>query len=100
MKEILGTYYMGMMLSSFPYLVEKLGEPLRNTITSKVDVEWVVTDGDRIFTVYNYKDGKNYLGDDGKSVERINSWCIGGKNPASWELLKEVFPDKVLFKKL
>ena len=46
----------------------------------KSDVVWqIFMRGDpwEIVRVYNYKDGKNYLGDKGLEPEQITRWCIG-----------------------
>lgn len=45
----------------------------------KVDAEWYVQfDDGTIATIYNWKNGKNYEGENGLSLEQIDSWHIGG----------------------
>lgn len=65
---------------SYAKLVELLGEPNAGGDMYKTDAEWAIEfDGDH-FSIYNYKDGKNYLGGDGLDVEDIRDWHIGGNN--------------------
>lgn len=48
----------------------------------KTDCEWVIEfEGEGFVTVYNWKNGKNYLGDKGFPIGRITQWNIGSKCP-------------------
>jgi len=61
-------------------LVNLLGEPNAETDGYKVDAEWMVEFDGELFSIYNYKTGKNYNGSEGLDVEDIRDWHIGGKN--------------------
>lgn len=81
-KEInpVGTSLWGYINISYQDIVEKLGNPTKSD-GYKVDAEWIIRFEDgAVATIYNYKDGKNYLGRRGKSVEKITDWHIGGKD--------------------
>lgn len=55
----------------------------------KVDAEWNVRFGDgTIATVYNWKDGKNYNGEDGTPVEQIKEWHVGGHDLKAFERIE------------
>lgn len=44
----------------------------------KTDVEWsLMTKSGIYFTIYNYKDGKNYRGEQGLNKTDISRWHIG-----------------------
>ena len=95
--SIYGTSFMGEIEVSYKRLVEVFGIPDKNTDGYKVDAEWDgIIDGS-VFTIYNYKDGKNYNGNDGLAVEDITNWHIGGKRSVVvkkiWEYIKN-FPAK------
>jgi len=63
---------------SYAKLVEALGEPGESD-GYKTDAEWSVEFvGGDIASIYNYKDGRNYLGEEGLAVEDITEWHIGG----------------------
>jgi len=48
----------------------------------KTDIEWEgLVDGYH-FRIYNYKDGKAWLGEDGKSIDELRDWNIGGASAA------------------
>jgi len=78
----------GYIEAPFSYLRAMLGEPIYKKSYKghdyKSDVVWqiIIKSGPiEIVRVYNYKDGKNYLGEKGKDVRQITRWCIGGSNP-------------------
>jgi len=63
---------------SYDKIVEKYGEP---TVGDgyKIDANWVIewSDG-KVGTIYNWKNGINYLGEDGLETHKIKEWNIGG----------------------
>lgn len=81
---------------TYAELVEKLGEPKGVHDDYKSDAEWWIKFGDGTFaTVYNYKDGKNYNGDDGEETENITNWHIGGVDQKAVKLVNKIFGRKV-----
>ena len=80
-----GTSLSGYLDISYRSLVELLGEPNAAVDGYKTDVEWhvkVKAEGESptFATIYNYKDGKNYLGTNGLNVEDIKDWHVGSKS--------------------
>src|ERR1700722_12206498 len=84
--EATGTCLQGEIECSYADLVAVFGPP--NTEAGdqdKVDAEWILTFtlfggvAKEIATIYNYKTGKNYLGEDGMPTEEIEDWHIGGR---------------------
>ena len=67
------------MKTTYQKLVALFGMPLLFD-NYKSDAEWVVRFKGEILTIYNYKTGKNYLGEDGQETEDITDWHIGGTN--------------------
>ena len=86
MSILPSTFGVGSFDAPFSYVRAILGEPIYKNgdgIDDKSDVIWqiiVKSNPIEIITVYNYKDGKNYLGDEGKEVEQITYWKIGSNN--------------------
>lgn len=73
-----GTHLQGYVTATFGKLRATFGEPMDGD-GHKVDAEWHVKfDSGVIATVYNWKNGRAYLGEDGKSVLEINEWNVGG----------------------
>ena len=84
--ECSGTHLQGYIESKFEKLVLLFGEPIRGD-GYKTDAEWEIEWNDGVIsTIYNWKDGKNYCGDDGSDVEDITEWHVGGfdKNAVSY----------------
>ena len=88
MSFLPNTVGVGYIDAPFSYLRAMLGEPIYKKSYEghdyKSDVVWqiIIKSGPiEIVRVYNYKDGKNYLGEKGKDVRQITRWCIGGSNP-------------------
>lgn len=63
-----------------PYtdLVSKFGEPNLYSIPhEKTDAQWVVITPKGTAAIYDYKSGKNYLGEDGTPAEENKYWSVG-----------------------
>lgn len=76
--QVVGTHLQGYIYCGYDRLVEVFGEPTGGD-GYKVDAEWDIEFEDgKVATIYNYKDGVNYLGEDGEEVETIREWHIGG----------------------
>lgn|SRR5574340_341333 len=84
-----GSSCMGGIDVSYLSIVACFGEPTGQGDGYKVDAEWrILFEDDTYATIYNYKDGKNYCGAEGKDVTEITDWHIGGTSPRAAELVK------------
>lgn len=82
---------------SYAELVEKLGEPSSDGDGYKVDAEWALEFEDgTIATIYNYKTGPNYNGDDYCKVEDIRDWHIGGRDKRAVQMVEALLLDGML----
>jgi len=91
-----GTHLQGGINTTFEKLVDAFGEPTSGD-GYKVDAEWEIefenpnSDTSVIATIYNWKNGKNYLGcEEGMDVEDITDWHIGGFNQDAVLFVKQV----------
>ena len=78
-----GTFLQGYLRASFEQLVRAFGEPHDpNGDNYKTDVEWAFKFADgTIATIYNWKNGHNYLGKaEGLELNNIDQWNVGGFN--------------------
>jgi len=88
-----GTCLQGYVNTTYDALVAVFGEPCEND-GYKTDAEWNIEfDDGEVATIYNYKDGKNYLGEDGLDVKNIMDWHIGGNNAKVVEYINDVVDD-------
>lgn len=68
-----GTSKVGDLCASFAQLVEKFGYPQNvDSWDKKSRVEWVFLDGDRVITIYDWKESC--------PVEEVEIWSIGGRS--------------------
>lgn len=75
-----GTCYMGEIKADYSKLISKLGRPMKGYDNYKSDAEWVIEFEDgSVATIYNWKDGKNYLGEGGLDLCDIREWHVGGE---------------------
>lgn len=91
-KEMSGAASRGYIDTSYSNIKAKLGEPELLDEGFKSDAEWDLKFKDgTVISIYNYKDGKNYLGSKGKSKSDITDWHVGGKGQVM-KHLRTLFP--------
>ena len=77
-----GIHLQGNVGATYHELVEIFGEPTRyepDEYENKIDALWAIKFEDgTVATIYNYKNGLNYLGAEGKRVSEISMWNVGG----------------------
>lgn len=76
-----GTSLCGYVNVSYQELVNAFGPPNVKGDPWKCDANWLLVADDEnetVCTIYNYKDGVNYLGPEGTPVEQIRDWHVGG----------------------
>lgn len=89
-KKRTGTSFKGYMYAQYDQLVAAFGLPRQpHHSDNKIDVEWIIDTPCGVATIYNYKDGKNYMGKAGLRPDQIFEWHVGGKNIDSYEWVKK-----------
>lgn len=92
-----GTSLKGYIDISYAELVEKLGEGTDYFDDHKCDAQWIIQfESGQIAAIYNYKDGRNYMGLDGKDKEDLRDWHIGGRGQNVLKKVSELFPEHVV----
>ena len=78
--DVKGTNWQNDLGVSYDRLVKAFGEPITDW-DPKTDAEWYIeTEDGVVITIYDYKIGKNYLGNTGLPADAITYWHIGGFN--------------------
>ena len=89
-SKVAGTSLQGRIYTTYARLVKALGKPNTRGDRYKTDAEWVLQIDGAIVTIYNYKDGKSYLGKKGLPLSRITDWHIGGKSKRVVGLIRSI----------
>ena len=90
-----GTSFLGYVTCNYNDLVKIFGEPLLAVAGDKIDAEWGIKFKDgTVATIYNWKNGKNYMGDKGIETSKITQWNIGGFNEKACERVTEVIKNR------
>lgn len=85
--DINGSCLQGSVDCDYKTLVKLFGKPGK-VDKYKVDAKWDIKFQDgTIATIYNYKDGKNYCGNEGTPKTKIRDWHIGGFSNKAVELI-------------
>jgi hypothetical protein len=88
-KKRTGTSFKGYLYARYDQLAAAFGTPRKPYYgDNKIDVEWIIDTPSGVATIYNYKDGRAYLGEAGLMPEHIYEWHVGGKNIESYEWVK------------
>lgn len=91
--KINGTSLKGYIEADYKELVAVFGDH-GNGDGYKVDAEWMIEFADgTVATIYNWKNGNNYCGEDGLPVECITHWHIGGHTERAEQLVNDVVVD-------
>lgn len=90
-KSVTGTSYKAIIDAPYSDIVKVFGDPNAETDAYKIDAEWHGKINGKAFTIYNYKDGQNYLGREGLLIEKITEWHIGAFRSEVADLVKEYF---------
>jgi hypothetical protein len=85
-----GGSLLGYLTATYADLVRVFGKPSKNFDDYKSDAEWQIAfdDGTRGY-IYNYKNGKNYLGKDGTPKTQITEWNVGGMDVKVIDSIKQ-----------
>ena len=91
-----GTSQRGMMPHvTYLQLCAVFGKPNSQGDGYKVDAEWIgmieIGEEIKVFTIYNYKTGRNYLKEEGQRLLDITDWNIGGHEDAVVDLVTKYF---------
>lgn len=86
--DVDGTCLQGHITISYDELVKVFGEP-DDGDGYKTDAEWSGSIDGVVFTIYNWKNGKNYCGPEGIPTEKIMDWNIGGNSKQAEEIVKK-----------
>ena len=78
--EVSGTYFQKEIMTAYDKIKSVFGMPIKGMDMGKVDAQWEIKTPYGMGTIYNYKDGKNYLGREGMPKTKITNWHIGGHN--------------------
>ena len=90
-EDVNGTCLQGRINTSYQTLLYKLPPPIDYYDCYKTEVVWALKFSDgTIATVYNWKNGKNYLEEDGLELEEITEWNIGGHTKKALEYINQL----------
>jgi hypothetical protein len=97
--EVNGTSLVGFVNTQYETLVELFGEPMAG-YDYKTDAEWTLkintdTGETLVATIYNWKNGKSYLGEEGTPTEQITRWNIGGHDRTAAFLVSDAVRYKI-----
>lgn len=85
--QIGGTSLRGHIVITYDALYAVFGRPMGGD-GYKTDIEWAIRfKDDVVATIYNWKNGPAYLGDDGTPVHEITEWNVGGHTTAAVDLV-------------
>ena len=84
-----GTSLAGNLTANYYDLVAVFGEPHYDE-GYKTDAGWDIEFRDgTVASIYNWKNGKNYCGNEGETTEEITDWNVGGFNARAVTLITQ-----------
>ena len=92
LKHLFGSSFRDEIETTFDKIVSLLGEPTYNSSgDKKIDAIWNFKINDKFLSIYNYKNGKNHLGEKGLELKCIKIWNVSSNTYVQEEIefLKE-----------
>jgi hypothetical protein len=93
------THLVGKINTVFDVLLKVFGKPTR-VPEAEQTVEWTINIEDPedeyntiVATIYDWKIGKGYFGEDGLDLEEITEWNVGGKTHRAVELIEKIIDE-------
>ena len=80
-----GTSYCGCFKMPYAKLVELIGEPNDEIDGYKTDVGWAFERDGVVATIYNWKNGPNYIGRG--TIKDIDEWNVGGHSSDAMDVV-------------
>ena len=91
-KSTNGTFLQGKVNAKFTTIVRLFGKAdYPSGCGHKTDKEWIIQTPYGVATIYNWKNGKNYLGENGLKAREITTWNVGGHNIETFNFIKMYF---------
>ena len=90
------TSLQGYLDVSYDDLCKVFGPHHTDVDDMKCDAGWdLMFEDGTVACIYNWKNGRNYLGSDGQDIKDITRWNIGGKSPSAAEAIEKVLKSGV-----
>ena len=76
----------GYIFTDYKNIVKLFGKPNSVGDAYKIDAHWEFEMNGKVMTIYNYKDGKNYMGRHGLATSKIKEWHVGSADNVMEEI--------------
>ncbi len=94
--DVNGTHFQGYIDAEYSVLKKIFGKPTSSD-GYKTDAEWeILFEDGTVATIYNWKNGKNYLGREGTPKTKITHWNVGGNSKVVVEKIQEVLKSNLV----
>ena len=89
--NVYGTSLRGHFSMPYAKLVGLIGEPNGASDGYKTDVEWAFERDGVVATIYNWKNGPNYIGRG--AIKDIDEWNVGGHSGQAMDVVSLILKD-------
>lgn len=94
--NVSGTHLQGHIDIEYSVLKKIFGKP-QSDEGYKTDAEWYIQFEDgTVATIYNWKNGKNYLGREGTAKTKITHWNVGGNSKEVVEKIQDILKSNLV----
>jgi hypothetical protein len=94
--NVCGTHFQGYIDSEYSVLKKIFGKPASSD-GYKTDAEWYIQFEDgTVATIYNWKNGKHYLGREGTAKTKITHWNVGGNSKEVVEKIQDILKSNLV----